>query len=794
MKSAKEIIAQYRLQGFSDELIELIAMDEEDQELAEALLDELICEQQEEQSESTASLEIDNADIGTTAADIIESENMIKSAYERSGISALENEEQDNAESAVADSTYIPPKLEVIEGGAAEYDQKIIPFTPEYALSEEEQEYALNRSLAFFGEIEHEDEISPLYPEISVTDMVTEEDWYIEEVEQADLSDLEVEEYAEVEIIEITPEAIEAASVAEIYEEFDCIDFDNIGRSSLKPEPTIEEDQEILDLDTSRPAEPEWRLNITSSSQELEEIREWAENVQGSIELNLAAKQKLETELLRKEESLIIQDREMEQLKKTHQSFIIQLEEDSARLASTQVKLNTMREESERSENMLLKFGDEIELLHSQLNTANSICSNLSRSLIEKDATILELSTAYSSEKQRAENNELTQEELLSRQRHAQSISTLTIRNLEREVCELRQQLESAANTRAAQSSEYMANSALLTSLRQELDNSLTAKETAEAQLSRLEHANAKQGRRIRRLEKIREKIKSLEFENNVFKTETIPNLQADKEDLVELASEEYNKAITLDEIALKRSRRLSYATTLAAVACLMLVLMPILSWNNLEAEKDSIKSEYSLQLAAAETNKVKLEEKLASMQNKLESVNNDFNVARESWNIQLSSLKAAAAQNAQPQPARIIQASRETSTAESQFNLVAYEDDMYSASTTPTGESFSQEQYNDIAGIEEYQQELAQADMASDSIEYFDGKQARVRRGEGLSQVLWRVYRRSNPEMVSYISKLNNLKQDRRGNPLLKIDQKLLLPKDVSTAMATSQPNKSRM
>ena len=784
MKSAKETLAQYRLQGFSDELIELLAMEEEDQEFAEALLEALIAEQNTQKTDSTSQISSDSP-YNANLEDILESEKLIKSAYERVGISESSDEFCDDNTTKNNENTYIPPKLEVIEGGAEDIDQTIIPFVPEYALSEEEHEYALARSLMFFGEIEHKDEITQHYADNE--EISTNDELYVDEVEVAELTDYEiVEEYDEVEVIDIT----DAELISEINEEFDCFDFDSIGRSSERECKVIDFAQAILDLDSSRPAEKEWTNAVNKPVIELEEIKNWAENVETSITQTKEEKDLLEKELSNRDDTIIVQGREMAQLKNINAGYLEQISSESKMLASTQSKLSNLREESERTEYILLSFGNEIELLHNQLATANSISKTQSSEIIRKDATIKQLGNAYSKLIKKSETELSIAEEMEFSHNKELKRTDYTIQMLNNEIIDLRSQIDSLNSCRSSQSSEFLAQTELIDSLSSELSKVLSERDSAQVMTQELEQLSKKQARRIKRLELIRRKIKKLEFENNVYRTETIPNLQADKEDLVELASEEYNKAKALDEIAAKRSRRLSYSTTLAAAACLMLVLMPILSWNNIETEKSNIKSEYSMQVASAQAENLKLEEDLASANEKLQLINNEYHTAQENWSVQLSNLKMNLEKSTNG--AQIIQTASGNRIDESEFNVVAYEDDLLTNPVhTETGFE-AEAQYNSVSGLEEYKQEFAQAQSASSNIELIEGKQSKVRRGEGLSQVLWRVYRRSNPKMVSYIANLNNLKQDKRGNPMLKANQKLLLPKDVNTAMATN--NKRRV
>ncbi len=777
MKSAKETLAQYRLQGFSDELIELLAKEEEDKEFAEALLNALISENNtEDPAAETTAEEHSDTDI---PQDLLESEELIISAYERAGIS--DTAEDDT--SPEVSSEYIPPQLEVIEGGADDFDPTIIPFIPEYALSEEEREYAVARSLAFFGEIEHEDEITPLYAEADAVNVDIPDTWYIDDVEVAEATEYDFsQDFTEVEAVEVD------TSITEISEaEFTCIDFDSIGRSTETAAPESPAADLILDLDNSRPAEAEWAETTQKIVSEVTELKDWAQSVEQEIIQVQQDKKQLAQELNARNDTLVVQGREMEQLQTIHSSYLEQLAHESNRLAQAESEICSMQEESARAENMLRKFGEEIALLQQQLSIAHARSQHQSDLILDKDHTLSELNTAYDN-LLRQNDEKLSAAKDLEHQHSSELKRTdATIRQLNREIETLRSQLEINATARSSQISEYELQTKTINTLDKALDKALMELRTLQNRAEELEQSDARQKRRINRLEKVRTKIKKLEFENNVYRTETVPNLQQDKEDLVELASEEYNKVQTLDELAARRSRRFSYATTLAAAACLMLVLMPILSWNNIEAEKTNIKSEYSMQLASSEAQNLKLEEKLSKMQDQIELISNEYNTAKESWKVQLSNLQQK--QNSAGQQNKIIQAAAEN-IAESNQNLIAFKEEIMSDDPLNAEAGYENEaQYNNVSGLEAYQTEFAAADTAAESnVELFDGTQAHVRRGEGLSQVLWRVYRRSSPEMVAYITRLNRLKMDKRGNPMLKIDQKLLLPKDVNTAMATDK------
>lgn len=63
----------------------------------------------------------------------------------------------------------------------------------------------------------------------------------------------------------------------------------------------------------------------------------------------------------------------------------------------------------------------------------------------------------------------------------------------------------------------------------------------------------------------------------------------------------------------------------------------------------------------------------------------------------------------------------------------------------------------------------------------------AKVKRGEGVAQVVYRVLGTWDPEVVSWVIRENNIKSDRRGNPIIQPDQELRLPKEGRIGQAAS-------
>ncbi|MDR3077710.1 MAG: hypothetical protein LBV15_02975, partial [Planctomycetota bacterium] len=63
----------------------------------------------------------------------------------------------------------------------------------------------------------------------------------------------------------------------------------------------------------------------------------------------------------------------------------------------------------------------------------------------------------------------------------------------------------------------------------------------------------------------------------------------------------------------------------------------------------------------------------------------------------------------------------------------------------------------------------------------------AKVKPGEGVSQVVYRVLGTRDPEVIAWVVRENRLKLNGKGNPLIYKDQELRLPKDAGSAQSAS-------
>jgi len=139
--------------------------------------------------------------------------------------------------------------------------------------------------------------------------------------------------------------------------------------------------------------------------------------------------------------------------------------------------------------------------------------------------------------------------------------------------------------------------------------------------------------------ERISSEFEQLQREYNIVVNETIPDLQADKEELVCLVGEESARSEEFELLAARRARRLSYSTVIAAAACLFVVLSPLLARHNQEIDRMNSEAAGATRLAQAESVRDALQAERNDLRVRLEAVKAEFTQAREQWGSKLAQL-----------------------------------------------------------------------------------------------------------------------------------------------------------
>lgn len=575
------------------------------------------------------------------------SSSMIELAYNKDGI-YVKSEEEIEEELA----SYIPPELTLIdcEQEPVRGENDILTLSPEYALSEDERIEAKNKM---------------------------ENDLYYMLAEDITTNFSEIEEDVKRDELQST-----------------CADFDAIARPA---------DSDWL------PTPVEVKVEFDENSiTGFKEIENWMQEVEGIIKARKSKTSKLYGELAQRDDTIVVQGREMDMLRNHYQALQEQVKYESTQLATAQRIILEQKDKLNQAENEIKIYARDLEKRNDLITSSNSIIAGQSEQIVSLRALIDDLSAGA---------------------------DTIIKHNVQIE--------------------------AMLAGREQELANiqdELNAQRKSEKEFSELQK------------------------EYNILATETVPNLQKDKEDLTEIIGEEIGKVQTLDELASKRQRRLSYTMSLATAACLMLVLMPVLSWNSIQSDKAQMEIDFATRIAQAESVQDALESERDALRDAISHTKAEFANAKAEWQTTLSSLSTKHQQEIMTIQASIIQ-ERNNEFDNATFDMPA----------TESVETAQTEEYNSFSGVDEWRVRKGESNTPAiasisgsninDEAEA-DNKIVKVKRGEGLSQVIWRVYGTTSPEMVKRIAKINNLKKDRRGQPLLRINQKLTLPANAKTAM----------
>lgn len=605
------------------------------------------------------------------AGDILESAELILSAYHRAG---MEVEEPD-FQSAQDGGEYVAPVLTVIEceGAPEAEDDGMLHLQPEYALTPEQREAAEER-----------------------------------EMEQR---------------YDIIAKTIEA-------------DFARLTRERLAEEPQLP--CEDFD-DLARPAEEDWAaepvfvtveeesMGSAAAEVELARLRGWLNELEDGLKMRTLEQNRLQADLNDRDETVVVMGRQLASVEGACAAIAEQSRHDSEVIARTQ---NVLSEQRAR-----------LEILHVENTQLNEDVLR-ARGYLENNNTIIS----------------------------AQSTEVLQLR------CQL-EDLNVGAGKLVTHNRQL---EALLAGREKE---TAALRSELQAQAGRIEELALRDQESLR----YKERLEELQLEYNILTSEVLPGLQADKEELVEFVGEESDRCIQLQTVAAQRARRSSYSIAIAAAACLMMVLTPAFSWHNQEIERLKNEEAYGTRLAQAESVQQALRAERNDINNRLQSVQAQYNQEREEWSARLVALTEGG-----------------SGVPDSQVRAVktsdggAYDPALFDMPPTTGNDGGAKAtHYNGITNVDEWrltqdtrtvrepgeQPEDKVAVVVNNADAY---KTVKVRRGEGLSQVLWRVYGNSSPEMLRHVAKLNKLSTDKRGNPSLQMDQQLKLPADPRTAMLT--------
>lgn len=320
-------------------------------------------------------------------------------------------------------------------------------------------------------------------------------------------------------------------------------------------------------------------------------------------------------------------------------------------------------------------------------------------------------------------------------------------------------------------------------------------------------------------LDAVSEQFAIMERAHNIAITETIPNLQADKSDLVELIHGQETETGTLRDELQGYRRRASYSMVAAAAAAMLVVLLPVFHFVAApEAAPSAPDPILMAQLRQKDDAIEAMETERQTLTAQIREVQTRYQREQEHWENRLTALSLRG----------------EERVRELQTRLHAMEGELVAlreaAASTGGRDQMAGERlpYNNVTGVEEWQNRhhaqnrtgAGSGDRASTPVASGGAanpgsgsnaqrqrepglvttvpgrnpvagttpdpriRKATVRRGEGLSQVLWRELGVTNPALIRHVAKTNNLRTDRNGHPVIHPGQELILPRSEEAAL----------
>lgn len=299
--------------------------------------------------------------------------------------------------------------------------------------------------------------------------------------------------------------------------------------------------------------------------------------------------------------------------------------------------------------------------------------------------------------------------------------------------------------------------------------------------------------------------------------TDVLPELQGERDNLILTVERQCAEGQELRGSLRNAKRRMTVSHSLAAAACLMLVTLPVFNWLRSDAPDREIamdfqrSSEMRDMLDKAEQRNVKLE-------------NEVFNLRQDVHNARL---ELASLQDKNQELARIaslpvnegsglrpgVQSGNPTRTsvmalqglpADSRLRVNEVRDPAGSIEQTYAMNRSRGAQSEDALAQGGDRQRIpvnavAQA-VTPDNVQRRgqplrpdpqrqrrNEVTAKVKAGEGVAQVVYRVLGTRDPEVINWVIRENNIKKDRRGNPRIYPEQELRLPKEGRLTQAAS-------
>lgn len=371
---------------------------------------------------------------------------------------------------------------------------------------------------------------------------------------------------------------------------------------------------------------------------------------------------------------------------------------------------------------------------------------------------------------------------------------------------------------------EVAARDEELRRLQAQLKEEAESRQALAADVDAAKKETAAKCRELERYDGIQEEHERLygEFEDlrhayNEVVTDVLPELQNERDDLALTVERQSEETELLRGSLGSVRRRLAAGYSLAAAACLVLVAMPIANWlksgdSAKELAMDHQKvTEHLERLERVEKENIEAEKTIKNLRRdiemarievaKLEDKNASLTRLADQHARELASAKSAL-RNGTPSRTTSNLALQGSSHPDGRLHTNDVRDPAGQIDRTvaenrnrrQTGDALAQNGGGGLRPPSGRQPEriplttVARSDASGQSRQTRPGgTTAKVKAGEGVAQVVYRVLGTRDPDVINWVIRENKIKRDRRGNPLIYENQELRLPENGRTTQAAS-------
>ncbi len=426
----------------------------------------------------------------------------------------------------------------------------------------------------------------------------------------------------------------------------------------------------------------------------------------------------------------------------------------------------------ENEESSLIRFPSEVMATYDAIHQCSEPLFNNAKSGRE-DVTVEELVAAITTGEYESNMNagEVAQAEVASASEEA----------IEAEISALRNWLTELEDTIRLKEIESLKLADLVNEREETLDAQAREIEELRQQLAAgAERLNAvaatehKYSAVANELEQTREKLAAMENEYNVLAQVTVPDLRKDREDLLDVLESQSAEKNMLEGALSKSGRRVALGYTAGVAAMFLMVMSFTFHWIQTSRQSETFRNDrqdLTAQLDAQKNTLAQLQQTKAELEKRAEN--------------ELAMWKQRTAQltrRIEEQSLEVARIRHELGTRTAGTTVAVVPRDNRATIETSVGNPGGVTHRNEVRGIADYMTRSRDRATVAES-----SKKAVVRTGEGISHVLWRELGTTNSNLIEWVAKKNELVKSPHGYWIIRPGQELLLPNDPAAVTGSA-------